>query len=133
MENRHVLTVVVYDPGQDAKIPVLRVPDDHVYTIEKAYAQLDRNLSGSTANYVAVNLENGGTAGTGTTDIGTAAGGTAGWTANTPKEITITDGSGDLTEGQWLVADYAETGSVTLGVLAVTVEYVDGVGSKAAA
>lgn len=131
MENRHVDTFTIYDPGQDAKVALLRVPEDHVYTVEKAYVTAERAINASTANYVDVNLLNGGTAGNGTTNIGSTVGGTAGWAANTPKEITITSGSGDLTAGQWLVANYAETGTVAPGVLSMTVEWVDGIGSKA--
>lgn len=131
MENRKILTAVIYDPGQDAKVNLMRVPDDHTYTIEKVYAVADRTLAGATDNYFSVNLANGGTAGTGTDTIGSTAGGTEGWTANTPKEITITSGSGDLTAGQWLVANYAETGSVAPGVISLSIEYVDGIGSTA--
>lgn len=133
MINRHVATIAVMDPGQDSAIPIFRVPSDHVYTIERVFAQADRTLAAGTTNYFSVQLLNGGTAGTGTTAIASAIGGTVGWTANTPQEGTVTDGSGDLTEGQWLVAKYDETGSVTPGVVSVTVEYLDGIGANAEA
>lgn len=131
MENRIVQSFVVYDPGQDAKIPLLRVPDDHVYTIEDAYISTDRTLAGSTADWFYGILLNGGTAQTATTAISGTAGSTAGWTANTPVQSAIVSGSGDLTANQWLVFSYQETGTVAPGVIVVTVEYVDGIGSKA--
>lgn len=130
MENRHVVTAVIYDPGADAKVNVLRVPDRHQYTIEKAYVVATLAVGASGSNYVDVSLENGGTDGTAATAIGGTAGGTAGWAANTPKEITITAGLGKLAAGEWLVVNYAETGTVA-PQLTVVVEYVDGIGSKA--
>jgi hypothetical protein len=130
MDTKRVLTAVIYDPGADARINLLRVPTGHQYTIEAAYAVASLAINASTANYVDVSLENGDTAGTAQTAIGGTAGGTAGWAANTPKEITITSGSGKLTAGQWLNVNYAETGTVA-PQLVVVVEYVDGIGSKA--
>jgi len=131
LENRHVVSVNIYDPGQDARVNLLRVPDRHTYTVEKVYAVTERAISASTANYVEINLENGGADGTAQTVIGGTAGGTPGWVAQTPQELTITAGSGDLTAGQWLVANYAETGTVAPGVITISVELVDGIGSKA--
>jgi len=131
IENRHVLSVAIYDPGQDAKVPLLRVPDRHVFTVEKAFISADRTTAAHGTNYFAINLLNGGTPGTAATNIGGTAGGTGGWTANTAKEITITSGLGDLTEGQWLVANYAENGTVAPGVMTAVIEFVDGIGSKA--
>lgn len=131
MEARYVLPAVIYDPGQDTSINLMHVPADHVYTIEGAYAVVDRTMAASGTEYFSVQLLNGGTAGTGTTAISDEVGGTAGWTANTPKAITVTSGSGDLTAGQWLVCKYAETGTIAPGVIALSIEFVDGVGSKA--
>ena len=131
IENRHVLNVAIYDPGQDAKVPLLRVPDKHVFTIEKVFLATERTTAAHGTNYFAINLLNGGTAGTAATNIGGTAGGTGGWTANTAKEITVTSGLGDLAAGEWLVANYNENGTVAPGVIAAVIEYVDGIGSKA--
>lgn len=130
---RQVASVVITDPGADKAVPILCAPSNDHITVEAAYVCADTSVSGSTVNYYSVNLLNGGTAGTGTTNIGSTVGGTAGWTANTPKTISITDGSGKLTDGQWLVANYAETGTVAPGRICVVVEYVRGVGASAAA
>lgn len=131
LNQRLVATIIIADPGQDGRLPVLKVPDDHTFTIESAKVVPDRTTAASTANYYEVSLENGGAAGTAQTVIGGTAGGTPGWTAATPESITITSGSGDLTEGQYLVVNYQETGTVAPGNIAVIVEYVDGIGSKA--
>lgn len=131
MINRHVLSVQLPDGAGDRKYAVGRVPDDHNWTIEKVYAVADRTTAASTADYFQCCLHNGGTAGTGTTLMGGTAGGTAGWVANTPQEITITAGSGKLTAGQWLNVSYDEEGTVAPGTITVSIEYVDGIGSKA--
>ena len=51
--------------------------------------------------------------------------------ANTPQAMAITAGSGKLTEGQWLLAHYDESGTVAPGLVCITIEYVDGIGYKA--
>ena len=131
LENRHVLSFAFPDPGADAIIPLLRVPTGHVYTIENAWMTVPTALGASTADYFAAFLYNGGTAGNGTTVISGTAGGTAGWAANTAQNLAITSGAGDLTAGQWLTLKYDETGTVAQLMTVVTVEYVDGIGSKA--
>lgn len=131
MINRKVLTVVVYDPGQDASIPLLKVPADHAYTIEAAYATVDRTVAAHADNRFALTLLNGGSAQAGTDAISDAIGGAGGWVANTAKAFAITDGSGQLDAGEWLMLKYDENGTIAPGEIAVTVEYVDGVGSTA--
>lgn len=130
MINRKVFSVTIYDPGQDATVAILRVPDDHTYTIEKAYATVDRTTAAATA-FFTEQLLNAATSGTAATAITNAVGGSLGWVANVPKEMTVVSGSGDLTAGQWLKVKHDETFAVTPGVVTVTIEYVDGIGSKA--
>lgn len=134
LSNKKQVTVVINDPGADAKIPLLRAPADGGITIERCVAAFPIALTASTANYVDLGLINGGTAQAGTAELHSATiGGTAGWAANSVKEMSLTAGSCKLTAGQFLLLDYAETGTVAPVCMAVTVEYVDGVGSKAAA
>jgi len=131
MIHRHVQTFIVYDHGQDARIPLLRVPANHMYTVEAAYATLDRALAAHADNHVDLTLQNGGTDQAGTDAISSAVGGVAGWAANTAQPFTITDGAGGITAGEWLMLKYDEAGAVAPGLICVTVEYMDGVGSKA--
>lgn len=131
IENRKHVSVVIHDRGGDDAIALLRVPAGHQYTVEDAYAVLSDDLGASTANYLNVGLLNGGTAGTETDSIATAAGGTVGWSANVAKQIAITEGSGKLTAGQWLVANIVETGALAPAALTVYVDYVDGIGDMA--
>jgi hypothetical protein len=128
---KEVITVNITDPGADKNVPLFRVPDGETYTIEAAHACPDTTTAAATDNYYQVALMNGGTAGTGTTVISGTAGGTVGWTANTPKELSITSGSGDLTEGQWAVAKYDEEGTVAPGRITISLTVVKGIGAKA--
>lgn len=129
--NRKVASFLIYDPGQDTRINLMQVPDDHNYTIEAVEFVADRTLAAGTDAYYSLGLENGGTAGTAQTALHTAVGGTPGWVAQTPQAGAITDGSGRLTAGQWLNVNYAETGTVASGVMTVNIEYVDGIGDTA--
>jgi hypothetical protein len=130
--NRHVQTFVVYDPGQDARIPLFKVPAGHGYTVEKAYATLDRAVSSHATKTVAIKLQNGGTDQSGTDAITDIVGGAnVAWAANTAKPLTVTAGAGLLDAGEWLMLNYDENGTVAPGEICITVEYVDGIGSKA--
>jgi len=131
MINRKVLSVTIYDPGQDSRIPLFKVPAGHEYTVEAAYASTDRAVTAHATNKFTLTLQNGGSAQAGTTAISDAIGGDGGWAANTPVAFAITSGSGDLTAGQWLMVKYDEGGTIAPGEITVVVEYVDGVGSKA--
>jgi len=125
------LAINVSDPAASKRIPLLRVPDDHNYTIEKCYVTPDTDQAAAAGTYWEISLENGGAAGTAQTVISGTAGGTVGWTANTPQEVTVTAGSGKLTAGQWLNASYAETGAPAPGRVTINLEVRDGIGSKA--
>ena len=129
--DRKVATFQIYDPGQDARVNVLKVPANHTYTIEACDVVVDRTVAAATDAYVDVSLENAGASGTAQTSMGSSVGGTDGWAAQTPKAFTVTAGAGDLTAGQYLAVNYAETGTVAPGVISVIVEYVDGIGAKA--
>ncbi|HNB50341.1 MAG TPA: hypothetical protein PK530_00280 [Anaerolineales bacterium] len=132
MSNRPLtITLNITDPGADKRIPLLRVPEKENYTIERFDVVPDTTTAASTANWWKLSLENGGTAGTAQTVIGGTVGGTAGWTANTPKTGTITAGSGRLTAGQWLNANYDENGTVAPGRFTINLEIRAGIGSKA--
>jgi len=125
------ITVVISDPGADAKIPLLRAPADGGVTIQRCFATSAIAIAAHTANYLVLSLLNGGTAEAGTALITDEIGGTAGWAANTKKEMTVVAGSGKLTADQILLLNMAETGTYAGECVVVNVEYVPGIGSKA--
>jgi len=134
--SRKVVTAVVYtDPTASKYIPILRAPVDAHITIESAYLCADTTVAAHTTDYYAVHLVNGGTGGTATTGISSTVSVAAGTiTANVPNTFTITDGSGKLNDGEWLTARHTDAGSVgDAGRITIVVEYVRGLGEKAAA
>lgn len=129
---REVASIVFADPTGDENFHVLKAPGDDSLTVEAAYVVSLDGVSSSTADYTEISLMNGGTSGTATTVISGTAGGTGGFTADSPVDLSVTDGSGKLDSGEYLVAKYAETGSPTGGDYSIIVEYVHGVGASAA-
>lgn len=110
---------VAYDPAADETYAFFKVPTGRQFTILSACAMVPNDVGASTANYFTVALQNGGTAGTGTTAVAAAIGGTAGWTGMVPKDFTLT--TDELTAGQVLKVAYDETGSGTFTQLGIQV------------
>ena len=129
--DKRLLSIVIADPLADGVIPVMRVPTGEQYTVEAAYLSADADLAASTANYASLTLFNAGTDGLQTDAISDVVGGTPGWAKNVAKAMTVVDGSGKLTAGQWLAIKYDEEGTVALGHTTLCVEYVAGIGEKA--
>lgn len=112
-----------YDPAADDIIPIWRAP--FPCTIRSAYATIVNDMAAGTANYFSLALRNGGSAGTATTAIAAAVGGTAGWTNNTPRVFTIA--AGDLAAGDIVQLDYDETGTGTFTAIAVQLDVQPGI------
>jgi hypothetical protein len=96
-------------------------------TITGAWAVSSTVLAASTSDYFNLVLLNGGTVGTATAAIGTV-GGTTGWAAQTAQAFTLNAAADELTEGQYLMAKYDETGTVAVADVQVIVEWVHGKG-----
>lgn len=109
-----------YDPAADEVYPLWRAPA--ACEIKSAYAVVANTVAASTADYFSVQLLNGGSAGTGSTAISDAIGGTAGWTGLTPKAFTMTAAGKNLAAGDVVVLSYDETGTGTFGVLNVQLD-----------
>lgn len=129
--NRRVIPIVFTPPAADTRLPLLVVPTGHTYTIEGWEIISDVDISASTASYVEAALENAGASGTAQTLMGGTAGGTPAWSKNVAKAGTITNGAGDLTEGQYLNLKYDITGTPTVGRFVLLLQVVDGIGAKA--
>ena len=117
-QNTKTLTVPFnYDPAADDDLYVFKAP--HQLEIVSASFACNNALAGSTANYFDLALYNGGTAGTATTAIAGTIGGTIGWSALTPKDFTISNGT--VTANQIVYLRYNEegTGTFTAGILQI--------------
>lgn len=119
-----VVVTLTHDPGADQVYPIWRAPK--ACEIKSAYAMTADDVAASTTDYFSVQLLNGGTAGTATTAISNAIGGTAGWTGLTPKEFTLTSTGKNVDAGEVVTLKYDENGAGTFGVLAVQLDVVFG-------
>lgn len=120
-----VVAYLDHDPAADDVLPVFRAVKD--CEILRAYAIKANALAADGTNYFALNLLNGGSAGTATTAISGTIGGTAGWTALLPVDFVISEGT--LTAGDVVCVNYNENGTGTFGALAVQLDIVYGIGA----
>lgn len=111
-----------FDPAADDDIFVLKAPQQ--IEIVGASFTCNNAVAASTANYFDLALYNGGTAGTAVTAIGGTIGGTAGWSALTPKDFTISNGT--VTANQIVYLRYNEEGTGTFGAGVLQINYRDG-------
>lgn len=116
---KSVITTIDYDPTADKVFPIFVAPQ--ACEITGACATIIATVAAATDNYFSVALLNGGAAGTATTSLAAAVGGTAGWVGLTPKTYTISDGT--LAAGDVVTANYDETGTGTFGVLTIQLDY----------
>lgn len=119
-----VVVALTYDPAADDDVALFRAPQ--ALTIKGARAWTANAVNASTANYFDLALYNGGSAGTALDAVAGTIGGTAGWSANTPKAFTISDGA--LDAGDLVVLRYNEEGTGTFAAAMVQLDYVLGVG-----
>ena len=109
-----------YDPAADKTFPMWRAPAD--CEVKGAYATVIADVNASTANYFTAQLLNGGAAGTATTAISDAIGGTPGWVALTPKAFTMTTTGKNLAAGDVVTLKYDEEGTGTFAVMQVQLD-----------
>ena len=113
------------DPAADESWLVWRTPA--ALEIKRAYAVTTATTGPSGTDYFSVQLQNGGTDGTGSAAVSATMGGTGGWTADTPVAATVSEGT--LATGEWLKVVYDEAGTVAPGDVTITVDYVLGTGA----
>ena len=119
-----VTGVIDYDPAADEVYPLWCVPQ--ACEIKAVKYTVANDVAASTANYFTVTTYNGGAAGTATTTMGSAVGGTAGWTGLTPKEASLVAAQINPAAGDVITASYDETGTGTFGVLTWQIDYIMG-------
>ena len=118
------VVVVLGDPGAARTAVVWRAPA--AGEILTAQAVDDVGLVAGTDNYFTVALQNGGTAGTATTAVASAIGGTPGWTQYSPKSFTVSEGT--FAAGEYIRVAYDETGACAQHIV-VMFDYVLGIGA----
>jgi len=127
-DNKHVVTCHVGDPTKDMDLLIYRAPCK--CEVMAAYIVDNVGIAAGTENYFEVALKNAGTSGTATTAMAAALGGTPAsgtapaWTVNVPQTFTISEGT--LASGEWVKADYDETGTCAQNIT-IVLEVVYGV------
>lgn len=127
-DNVRTFTVAFADPTSDKALPIWRVPSRITKAeIVAAWAVLDTTVTLGNGTGVILQLLDYGTAMAG--NLGTVAGTLGGtavtWTAGTPKDFTIADGTLDAND--YLVLNYDEEGSIAPLNVTVYVAWVAGV------
>ena len=119
-QNTKTLTVPYnYDPAADDDLFVFKSPQ--TLEIVSASFTCNNTVAADANNYFDVALYNGGTAGTATTAIAGTVGGTVGWSALTPRDFTISNGT--VTANQIVYMRYNEHGTGTFGAGVLQINY----------
>lgn len=117
-ENVIQFSVCIADPTTDKIYPVFKVPAGvGQVTVLSAIAATDTALVEGDSNVVALTLQDGGSAGTGTTAVSAelsnkATGSNGAWAGGTGAYKTFSISSNLLDEGDVLTVKYDETGTV---------------------
>ena len=122
LDYKPVVVTLDYDPAADDVIPLWRAPIKA--SIMGAYATMTNALAANGTNFFALTLRNGGTAGTATTAISDAIGGTAGWSALVPKAFTLS--ADEIDAGELVQLVYDEDGTGTFTALHIQLDVVYG-------
>ena len=129
-DNVHTEVVTISEPAADGTLVIWRAPARHTSVeVLEAWAACDTEIAGA-GTQVALTLVDRGPAGTATPStvaptVGTAS--TGDWTANTPREFTLTEGT--LDGGDYLCLVYDETGTAAPKNITVGFSWVSGVGA----
>lgn len=121
--NTQITTVTFPDQAGDDIMPGFRAPAVGA-TILRAVAIADTTFDADGSNHYTVSLIDGGATGIGTDVMGSAGGASVDWTADTEKELVLTQ---DAVDGDdWVHVQYDETGTVAPGNITVCIEWTAG-------
>lgn len=121
--NHRITSVAVADPAGTLKVAVLKAPLGGAY-IQAAYASCSAAIASHATNIVTGTLLDGGAAGSGTTSMGAYGGADTAWAANGMNALTLTQNK--LDEGDVLIFQYTEGGTVAPGTVTISVEWTPG-------
>ena len=131
---QYSVTFTFSDPTEDESFPMWRVPAELTKVeVLEAWVSTNTALGAGTANGAEITLLDGGSDASGTAAMSATVGGTGAggsypaWTAGTPKEFTISEGT--LDAGDYLILKYDESGTVAGLTWTVSFTYVSGVGA----
>lgn len=124
-------TFYVADPQADGTLMLWKAPSRATkIEILEAWAALDTTISSGVGTAVTLRLYDYGAAGTavgGTITAVLGAAGTGDWTANVPRDFTVSDGTMD--GGDYLAVVYEEVGTVAPKNIVIGIAWINGVGA----
>lgn len=122
--NKKITSVAVADPGGTLKVALLVAPKGGA-TIHAAYISTSAAIAASGSNTVTGTLIDGGPTGAGTTSMGSfAVDASTATLANGMNAMTLTQTGID--EGDVLIVQYSEAGTVAPGTVTFSVEWTQG-------
>ncbi len=121
--NTKITSVAVIDPAATLKVTVLKAPQGGL-RIHNMYAACSAAIASHATNIVTATAIDGGANGAGTTSMGTYGGADTAWLANNLNALTLTQTK--LDEGDVLIAQYSEGGTVGPGTVTFSVEWSQG-------
>ncbi len=123
--NENVTSIVFADQAGDGVIAAFKAPAVGA-RIASAYVIPNASFNADAENFYAVSLLNGGTTGAAAEPgtLATVGGSAVDWVAKTAKTMTISDDG--IAGGEWVLVDYAETGTVAPGTITVVIFWTAG-------
>ena len=110
--------VLLGDPAGDERLNAFEaLHEDIDVSAITGYIIVTGGYAATATNNITGNINDGGAAGIGTTDLGTTPDGTAGFTDLTPRAITMSTTLADVDKGDWINWDYDENGTPTLATV----------------
>lgn len=120
--NLKITSLAVIDPAATLKVAILKAPFGGATV--KFYASCSAAIASHATNTVTATLIDGGQDGSGTTVMGTYGGANVAWLANNLHAATLTQTGID--EGDVLIVQYSEGGTVAPGTVTFSVEWTQG-------
>lgn len=122
--NKKITSIAVADPGGTLKVALLVAPKGGA-TVDAAYISTSAAIAASGSNTVTGTLIDGGATGAGTTSMGSfAVDASTATLANGMNAMTLTQTGID--EGDVLIVQYSEAGTVAPGTVTFSVEWTQG-------
>lgn len=121
--NHNVTSGCFIDPAGTLKVAFFKAPLGGAY-IHAAYASCSAAIASHATNIVTGTLLDGGADGSGTTSMGAYGGADTAWAANGMNALTLTQNK--LDEGDVLIFQYSEGGTVAPGTVSFSIEWTQG-------
>jgi len=121
--NNKITSIAFIDPAATLKVCAFVAPAGGAY-IHNVYSSCSAAIASHATNTVTCSVLDGGAAGAGTTSMGSFGGADTAHGANAANAMTLTQNK--LDEGDHLLVQYAEGGTVAPGTVSFIIEWSQG-------